>query len=407
MNCPDCGSENIVKDGRRKTVTGEISQKIYCKNCRNYKTIHLPPENTKDIEDAPLRSSIEHLADGTMVINKLIQMTEEDSKIPERVLELAGLSAERWKVKQIKVNAWNTQRPEDKGQLIAHQTTIIAMPKTPLDISIDDIRVYIEEKLPQVKLDRVLPEYSLTGNMLETCIADLHVGRRSLTNDLTPEEKMQETIDNILMRAKGRGLSCVYYVPLGDIVDADTIQATTAKGTQQFLTMTPRSMLKTACDIAIESVGRLLDIAPVRYVYVRGNHDEILSYAIALTVAAQFHADNNFTVDLGEEPHKWDTFGANLIGWTHGDLSKSNIFSWLPVKAREVWSSIKFAEIHSGHINPQKVFEGTGQVVRYLPSPSDASLWEEGMGFGGNVRSSASFIWDPSKGLQEQWFSNI
>lgn len=402
MKCPECGSTNVVKNGKRKLENNLINQTYRCNDCG------FRPSDEIDLSDIP-QPFIEHYADGSISVSKFLAMTEEDSKNPNRVLELAGFDPDVWKVKNCRVNAWNGQRPYDKGQLINHQVRLDVEPKKPLEIGFSDIKKYFDELKPEHTTDKIRPrQYSKDGLVLEVCLADLHNARFTVGENKRPlDQKLQNVVSDVLGKAKGYKFKQIYFVPLGDVTDADNMAGTTTAGTQQSLTMTPYSMLRTTADMLIQAIKTFLEIAPVRYIFIPGNHDELVSYAVASIINAYFRNDDNVTVNLEESGFKWEQQGVNIIAWTHGNIARKRMFDWLPVKARKAWSNALFAEVHSGHTNDQKVFEKAGQVVRYLPSVTDMSIWEEAEGYGGLITASASFVWDLEYGLQEQWFSNI
>ena len=345
--------------------------------------------------------------EGSYISERLISIMTADMQDESAILKAHGLDPDIWTVISYRHNYWQALRAFDQGQVVNCQSRVSVRPKTEADLSMSDIKKVLTDQYKHVI--RKGKRYSTKEQVLEIDIADLHVGRRTLGGDNQPVEKMRAVIDDILERAQGRTFSGIYFVPLGDITDVDNMQGTTTKGTQQNLTMTVYTMLKTAKDIMIEAVTRMLEIAPVKYIFVPGNHDKLLSYAVALAVVEHFYSNKDFSYDLSEDPNKWDTFGLCLLAWSHGEIKRGELSNWLPVKARSVWSKIKFAEVHSGHINPQKVIEAGGQVIRYLPSVTDSSLWEESEGFvqGSNVRCTASFVWDAERGVRDQWFSNV
>ena len=231
-------------------------------------------------------------------------------------------------------------------------------------------------------------------------------GKYIVSTKPKPGEK-QEGLQDIVARAKGKRFRRIFFVPLGDIFDVDTMQRTTTKGTQQYLTSTPYEMFDSGARLMIWGIDQLRAIAPVEYIFIPGNHDRLASYHLAKTIEAHFRGVKNVTVDASHGDRKWKTFGVNLIAWMHGDIPKRNHFSWLQAQARTEWGLTKYAEIHAGHTHTQTVEEKSGQVLRFLPSTTDASEWENGDGYVGNVRSTVSFVWDSAKGLQEQWFTNV
>lgn len=412
MNCPKCG-EKTTKKGKTQTQ----KQRYYCKYCN----FSFSETGTTEKETASFQQ-------GNDYIN--IVCSTHRLKTVEDVINHYKIDMDKWKVEKFEIKsqeAWrkdravewdvteghvNHGRVLDSGKLLLVPLTHIWVrfaPKTLEDIGPKDITRFFESYTPASFAAKIKPkQYSLSGKALEICLADLHNARQTADeNAQSPYIKMQHTINDIVSRAKGKRFSIVYFVPLGDIFDTDNMKRTTTNGTQQIMTMTPYKMYTDTMELFVWSIDKLREIAPVRYVFIPGNHDELISYTLAETLRVYYQKSKDVTFRNDEGKHKWETFGLNLIAWTHGDMPKSNIFSWLQSKARIEWGQTKYSEIHAGHTHTQTVEEKAGQIIRFLPSIADASLWEDGNGYAGNIRSTVSFVWDAAKGLQEQWFTNV
>ena len=362
-----------------------------------------------DEDEETYQESYEGRDDGTYISDKLIEICEIDLKDERKVLQAHGFDPEKWVITAYRHNLWHGMRPKDLGRVIMYQSRITVRPKKLDDITFDDITTFFKYFNHNVQPAPVrAKQYSLSGSLLEICLADLHTSRQLADPDARPAEaKLRETIQDIVMRARRKRFSKVLFVPLGDIFDVDTMTRTTSKGTQQYLNGTPYEMFENGAQLMIWAIDQLRAIAPVEYVFIPGNHDKLASYCLAKVVEAYYAGVNNVIVDAEHSERKWKTYGVNLIAWMHGEIPKKNVFSWLQAQARAEWGQTKYAEIHAGHTHTQTVEEKAGQIVRYLPSTADASLWEMGNGYVGNVRSTVSFVWDSLKGLREQWFTNV
>lgn len=364
----------------------------------------------KKAEEVPYQEEYGKNKDGTYTSDRLIEICEVELKDEAKVLEAHGFDPERWVITAYRHNLWHGMRPKDRGRVILYQSRITARPKRMDDISFKDIERFFEGFDPKKQPAPIKSkQYKLTGSLLEICLADLHEGRMTADPKARgkTEEKVRKIITNIVSRAAGKKLWKVVFVPLGDVFDADTMTRTTSKGTQQYLTGTPYEMFEEGARLMIWAIDQLRAIAPVDYIFIPGNHDQLVSFALAKVVEAHYEGVKNVKVDAGHEEKKWMLWGVNLVAWAHGDMPLSNIHSWLPSKAREEWGRSKYAEVHYGHKHKTKTDEKNGHIVRFLPSPADASLWEEGQGYAGNLSSTTCFVWDSKDGLTDQWFVNV
>jgi len=360
-------------------------------------------------EEALYKTTYGRSPDGNYTSDRLIEMCEIDLKDERKVLEAHGFAPDEWVIISYKHNLWHAMRAGDQGRAVMYQSKITVRPKKMDDISIEDIQRFFERFKPDAQPAAVKANsYSLTGKLLEICLADIHIFRETVDpNAQSAEEKLRKIIKDIIARAKSKKFWRIILVPLGDIFDVDNMLRTTTKGTQQYLTGTPYEMFETGVRLMIWIIDELRKIAPVEYIFIPGNHDQFASFCLAKTLEAHYAGVKGVTINAAHESKKWKAWGVNLIAWAHGDMPKKNIFSWLPSKARAEWGAVKYAEIHAGHTHTQTVEEKAGQVLRYLPSIADASHWEDGNGYAGNTRCTVSFVWDSRDGLMEQWFTNV
>jgi UDP-2,3-diacylglucosamine pyrophosphatase LpxH len=167
----------------------------------------------------------------------------------------------------------------------------------------------------------------------------------------------------------------------------------------------------------VDSITMLGNIAPTEVIYISGNHDRLIGYALMKAVAMAFRKDANVTFDTASDPQKFRLVGITLIGFTHGDMPAKNMASWLQHRARKEYGMSLFAEIHAGHFHTTKTVEAKrdvnqtedigGIIVRYLPTICNASYWEHQQGYVSGLKSVVSFVWSEENGLREMWYGSI
>lgn len=369
-------------------------------------------------------SSMEYKKDGSIVSEKFITVRDGEEMTPKFILEAHGLSAGLWEVLSYKNNMWNTQVKGGAKQ-ISYQSKLTARPLSG-GLSFDDLDKYFAEK--QFNYDKPLTtplQYDPAGQVLEINLPDLHSGllawRKETGADYDvhiAKDRFFKCIYDIQERCKGQTFKKIVFVTLGDLLHFDNDNQTTSKGTFQQADGRFTKIFDATLDMLIDGITILGEIAPVHVIYIKGNHDGITGYTLLKAAEKAFRLDNNISFDNEPNPMKFMRFGKVLIGWTHGDMPKSNMGLWLQNDARVEYGLSKFVEIHAGHFHTQltrerkpidyyQTDEVGGIVIKYLPTISNASAWEHQQGYSNCVKTVMSFIWNEETGLRTSWYSNI
>ena len=397
----DIPSGKILKDRFYRAK----ARNLYKENNGELKS---PQQVQKDDEERLLTLKIEE--DGTQVSDRLILMTENDSKSPDFVLNAHGYDPELWVLVNAISNLWNGMRPKDKGLLTLRQSKIIVRPRIETDFKLEDIDLFFEKYKYSPSKSIYEPKgYDKDGVIIEINIADIHVGNEEYkTFHMTIEDRVNYVIDDILKRTGNIKIKSFYLVQLGDISHYDSEGRTTTGGTR--ITYNGDSNYKIfdrATSILINAVEKLKLVAPVELICIYGNHDRIVSYGISKAVEFYYKNDKYVTVDAGHDTRKFRKFGNNLVFWQHGDMAKKNLKSILYREAREEYGQTLFAEIHCGNWHHQQTLEQDGMIIRYLPSLTSADEWHQLSGYVGSIMSVCSFVWNLETGLRDIWFSNM
>jgi hypothetical protein len=156
-----------------------------------------------------------------------------------------------------------------------------------------------------------------------------------------------------------------------------------------------------------------LQIAPVEFILVQGNHDTTASFHLARFLYGWFHSHERVTVDYNTMKRKYRQYGKTLLGFTHGDEVKPEK---LPgIMATEVpreWGETRFREVHCGHRHrarqtqhvPVNTHDGT--IVRELRALSATDKWHYDHGFVGAQRAADAFVYSPDSGFVGNWCAN-
>jgi len=145
---------------------------------------------------------------------------------------------------------------------------------------------------------------------------------------------------------------------------------------------------------------------PIEYVYISGNHDRNTGYFLAHTTQAAYKREPNITFDIEPNPCKAKLYGRTLVGYTHGDMPKKNMATWLLKDFRREYGQSDYAEIHSGHFHNETIREVNGIKVITLPKLCEASYWEHQQGYRSD-KAMICYVWHVDYGKRETWINQF
>ena len=255
-----------------------------------------------------------------------------------------------------------------------------------------------------VKAHRAVP----TGNLLEINLPDAHFGKLSWpmeTGGAPYDSKItqatySQAIDELLARTNHYKYDEVLYVIGNDILNANNSESETAHGTIVSSDGRYQKTFWKARNTVIDTVKKLLKIAPVRVMAVYGNHDQLSSWHLADSIECFFHDNKDVMVQNDPTYRKYYEFGKNLILFTHGDKGKKEDYPLLMAREQaEAWGRTMFREVHCGHTHETKMQEYHGVRVRILPALCPADSWHAENGYIGNLRNAEAYIWNKDEGV--------
>jgi hypothetical protein len=303
-------------------------------------THHSPPVTDEEIE----REDISELAEKVVMQRKKLQIEREISRLEKRELEKDAL-----KYREI-------------GDVI------------------EKVAANINRK--SYKVPKAHIELAPKDGVAVVNLQDVHVGKLPITGPASTDDYISDILFRVDegLETLGRSMKIrkVYVAVGGDIVHVDTLSNTTTKGTRQDVQMGVADALTAAQDFAVRVIDVCRKYAPeVEAVYVRGNHDNVLSLAVFRFVQAWFRDTKEVIIEGSYDDREYRVDGGHLMVFTHGEMNKSNmsnIGQIVNMEARSLISSSKDTVVFTGHLHhfARSIDDGGIRHIRCSsPSPTD------------------------------------
>ena len=352
--------------------------------------------------------------DGTLSSNKILQMTEEQSKDKDFLLKVHGFDCNEWDIS----SARNTIRQvisKQDGTVTLYASYIAVKPKNDNDVSCEKYNEFFDRldrnySLPDIKENNY---YKIGDKLLLIDIADLHMNLQATMfttgneyNCELAEKLFFYVIEDILTRTKNYDFEEIVFCVGGDALNSDGLNGLTTKGTLQTNDVHYYDAYEKLCAMTIKAIDILKDKCKVHVIYVMGNHDEATGYKLAKYIDAWFRHEDRVIVDYQPVPRKYKVFGKTLLCFAHnGDVKRLPML--IADEAREYWSEVDTTEVFLQHLHTENVlFEDYNMRIQRLPTISAKSKWCNDKGFS-SKRQCKSFIFDIDNGLTDVLYTPI
>lgn len=377
----------------------------------------------KRMED-PKSSDLDKLItkeDGSQVSVRMLILSEEERKDPDRVMDLMGYDPAKWECLSCETvrNDWDVtmkmksyKREPGKGaeaktwaeKHTNHQfkVTIRVKPRQDL-ISSEAIRTIFGKLKPP---DLTAIEYQGGSFLFELPIMDLHLDKYADAAETGEDYNLEiaealykRTVNDIMGKLqKISDLDIERIVlPFGqDFFHYDTRDGKTTKGTQVESSGPFYKMFDVGLALMIWTVEMCRQIAPVEVLYVPGNHDWTLAYFAVAGVGKYYEKVDGVEVDLSPAPRKYRRYGINLIGWSHGKEGK-RIQHLMQQERAEDWGRSQIREWHLGDLHHEEADEIGGVIIRRMSSITAIDSWHAEMGYRA-TRKAEAFVWNKDQG---------
>lgn len=197
-----------------------------------------------------------------------------------------------------------------------------------------------------------------------------------------------------------------WLLPIGnDFFHIDNSRNTTYNGTPQDVDGRFQKIIESGYTATVWAVEELMKTSHVDIKLVPGNHDPTEAFHLAMFLSAWFRKAKNVSVDYGPSPRKYYTYGATLLGLTHGNEEKHDQLPTLMATERPSdWSNSTCREWLLGHMHRSRQFVTkpvdtyNGTTVRVLRSATGTDSWHHRKGYVGTQPGAEVYFYGHSRG---------
>lgn len=316
-----------------------------------------------------------------------------EPKSPEEIIRILKIDTNKWKLSSY----WNKQKKDH--WLISAMVTQKTLDEK--DYLKEVIKNFQPNYTPvaEVHLNDtfVLPTVGVLS------IQDLHFGKEG---NIDVVKDFREAVSSLVLRAyKSHKLDKIVYVFGGDLLNMDTFNGSTTKGTPVDNDLRAQEAYNIAFDSLYWSINFIKQFCNnLHVVYLPGNHDRLSSYHMAHALSKCFSTDSNIVFDVDYEERKVITYGDNFFAFEHGDVSSKNTPLVYATEFSKEWGSTTFRTCYTGHWHRKKTIEYVseneihGFAIKQLPSLSKSDYWHYHNKFTGAKRQAIMEVHDFSKG---------
>ena len=255
------------------------------------------------------------------------------------------------------------------------------------------------------KYEEIKREKQQEPHLLVVDPADVHIGKLSTAfatgedyNEGEAVRRVKKGIQKILDYTSSFEIDKILFVAGNDILHTDNTKRSTTKGTPQDTDGMWYENYKTAKQLYIECLEKLIKVADVHYMFNPSNHDYMAGFYLSDMIKAWFKDCKNITFQTDLMYRKYFKYGENLIGTTHGDGAKHHdLGSLMSVEAKDYWGDTNHKYFYVHHVHHKTSKDYINVTVESLRSPSTTDVWHSQKGYV-SPQAIEGFLHHPHKG---------
>lgn len=436
-------SESYIRDTRRRNLPKTENEKqLFSVLEKKYKDFF-----SKKFEDIKNEVFNELHDDGLLDKDQTVEgeqssKTETDNtleldfrgneiiKTSEKLLEVAQVNLDLWKLDKEVINKWDVTMKGNDGEPITAQNFQV---KIWLSKRLEVAATFnAADTFKQLLSEMEIPEpikvnYNFKNqkekNLLEISIYDAHIGKLCWAGETgenydvkIASKRFISAIEGLIERAKGCGFERIMFVVGNDFFNSDTILNTTTAGTPVDEDLRWQKTFKLGLRLLVQGIDIMRQYAPVDILIIPGNHDYTRSFFVGEALSAWYRNDENVKIDNGASPRKYYRYGKVLIGLTHGNEEKeARLPQLMALERKQDWAETDHREFHCGHFHSKRAVsyklpiynEDLGVLIRYMSSISSTDSWHFKKSFVGPNRAAEAYLWNFENGYVGQFNVNF
>lgn len=361
-----------------------------------------PPSPAADAEQVTQRQDGETLE---------ARSTSRRIKTVEDLLRHIEADMSRYEVAASEATKWEVATADANGEPTVtelHRVWVRLKPRGG-PTTVEVVQAMIDAAKRELRRPKAKPHKNTRAGLWSVLVmSDLHFGGRSWRHttgsdfDLSiAADLVAETASKLIDRSSRASRRTI--VLAGDTLHFDTISGTTTGGTY----IDRDSRLQKTIEVAVSAIAGIVERSAgtmkTEVVFVPGNHDTAMAWALQKIFAERYRRDSRISVNTEFTSRKYLSYGKNLIGVTHGDKGKKRLAGVMAIEAAKEWSQCSHKEWHVGHLHHQAAEIGTvdSVIIRTHPTVIPPDSWHVDMGFVGAERAMQGFMYCHDGGLHE------
>lgn len=318
------------------------------------------------------KEEVEIMANGQVKSDKLIEMSLEQSKDQQYLLEAHGFDIHEFILTGAKSSQW-THSNKEYGSSVSYASKITVKPVADNAIDWNAIADNLMNKITPRKPIEIA---SSSIGYLVIPLFDLHFGNNVFADYQESLNKIHATI--------AKGYEKVLIISGGDLIHTDGHRGMTSSGT-----VVGNIDLNKAWDNAFDYIDSIINQAAkysneVEVTYVPGNHDENVGGTVIKALERTYKLNNRVSIDSEHKMFKATLLGHNFIGATHGDKSSRKKYPMLfATNYSQLWGKDKVVtrEAFTGHLHFEQTLDMDGLLIRQAPTRNKTDQWHTDNGF--------------------------
>lgn len=317
------------------------------------------------------REEVQILGNGDVKSDKLVEMSLQQAKDPQYILEAHGFDPREFELTNAKSSQWNHSNKE-------HGTSV----KYASKITVKPIHVEIDyEEIIELLEDSKTPYEPKTPYIVVPKKRYINVPSFDTHFDGNTLDGYRESLSNTLSYISDGSFEESLLILGGDIVHVDSIKNTTTRGTQMETTDIAGAFdeMEEYYESIIETM--LQHSKHTHIMQLNGNHDNTLGYAFARVLKKAYSRHENISFDIDLKQRKATMLGNNMIGGSHGDKAKAKYPQLFATEFAQMWASATNRELFTGHLHHETVKDDGGMLHRQMPTRKEPDTWHKENGF--------------------------
>jgi hypothetical protein len=358
----------------------------------------------------------------------VVVRTLERIKTASEAMEKAGIDLAIWKPIKVVANSWEVAVREEDKSITTYplwQVKVTCERRVPesIELAVDTLakRVFAGRfTWPDIKHNRPKRDPS----KLVVGLVDHHFGKLCWKPEVLSSYDLKIATELYARAIVATQRQCEarradieeIIMPVGnDFAHVDNRAGATEAGTPQDSDGRYEKLAGVMEEALIRSVEEARKIAPVRVIWVGGNHDRVTSMWLCRCIHWAFEGDRHVTVDTAPCPVKYTQFGQCLLGFAHGEAPKMKALQVMMTTERaDDWAKSKACrEWITGHFHSEKMterigtYEESGQVFRVLPSLCGTDSYHYRNGYSMSRKATQNLLYSFEHGITAVFHESV